>query len=300
MLRAPGSRFGDRVFYCADGHRHWVTDGAWFAQNGFRWPDDLRDVAPEMLEAFRPGRVAARNWTAADRAAPRLTGVIEMREIMLSGLQGQGIEFGAGAAPLPLPLSCRVSYADFFTIDQLRELSYEGQEKLDLVVPERIATLEGLEGIGPASLDFIAASHVIEHTRDPIGALIRGAATLRPGGSIALVVPDKERTFDRARPVTPLEHLVADYRDPSRERDQADFREFYRLAFPQPEAVFDQVWRQKWAERFPIHYHCWTYASFGEMVAWIQREHGVFREIWSHHPTGMVDAIEFYWVLTIA
>jgi hypothetical protein len=120
LLRSQGSRFGERVFFCADGHRHWVMDAEWLAQHGFRWPDDVQDVPEAVLEAFRPGRNAPRQWSPADRATPRATNVLVMREIMLSGLTGQGLEFGAGAAPMPVPLACRMRYADVFTIEQLR------------------------------------------------------------------------------------------------------------------------------------------------------------------------------------
>jgi SAM-dependent methyltransferase len=253
-----------------------------------------------MIEAFRPGRNAARHWLPSDRVDPHPSGVLEMREIMLSGLSGTGLEFGAGANPMPVPLECRVRYADVFTIDQLRALSYQGQMQPDLIVPDFIASFEQLEGVPSKSLDFIVTSHVIKHTRDPIGALIRGAATVRPGGCIALAVPDMVRTFDSARPVTPLAHLVADFYDPSHERDAENFREFYSLAFPQAADVFEEVWRKNWEERFPIHYHCWNYERFGEMVEWIQREHGTFNKVWSYHPTELPDAIEFYWLLTVA
>ena len=33
LLRSQGSRFGERVFFCADGHRHWVMDAEWLAQH---------------------------------------------------------------------------------------------------------------------------------------------------------------------------------------------------------------------------------------------------------------------------
>lgn len=249
--------------------------------------------------AFRPGRNAARHRSPDERANPRPTGGLDMREIMLSGLSGTGLEFGAGSNPMPVPLECRVRYADVFTIEQLRALSYEGQAQSDLVVPDFIASFEQLEGVAAHSLDFIVASHVIEHTSDPIGALIRGAAAVRSGGCIALAVPDMTRTFDSMRPVTPLEHMVADFEAPSRERDEENFREFYSLAFPQPAGVFEQVWRKNWADRFPIHYHCWTYESFGEMINWIQGEHGTFSAVWSYHPVELADVIEFHWLLVV-
>ena len=56
LLRCQSSRFGERVFFCRNGHRHWVTHAEWLAQHGFRWPDDVQDVSDAVIEAFRPGR----------------------------------------------------------------------------------------------------------------------------------------------------------------------------------------------------------------------------------------------------
>jgi SAM-dependent methyltransferase len=56
------------------------------------------------------------------------------------------------------------------------------------------------------SFDFVVASHVIEHIPDPMAALIEWARVARR--YIFLVVPHRDRTFDRDRPLTPLEELI--------------------------------------------------------------------------------------------
>jgi SAM-dependent methyltransferase len=59
---------------------------------------------------------------------------------------------------------------------------------------------------GEDEFDFLLASHVIEHMPDPIKALrewVRVASTY-----VFLVVPHRERTFDRDRPLTRLSELV--------------------------------------------------------------------------------------------
>ena len=50
------------------------------------------------------------------------------------------------------------------------------------------------------------ASHVIEHFPDPIRALAEWRRVARR--YIVLVVPHRDRTFDRERPLTPLAELV--------------------------------------------------------------------------------------------
>ena len=56
------------------------------------------------------------------------------------------------------------------------------------------------------SVDFVLASHVIEHFPDPIAALEEWRRVARR--VIVLVVPHRDRTFDRDRPLTPLAELV--------------------------------------------------------------------------------------------
>ena len=56
------------------------------------------------------------------------------------------------------------------------------------------------------SVDFVLASHVIEHFPDPIAALLEWRRVARR--VIVLVVPHPDRTFDRGRPLTPVAELV--------------------------------------------------------------------------------------------
>jgi SAM-dependent methyltransferase len=56
------------------------------------------------------------------------------------------------------------------------------------------------------SVDFVLASHVIEHFPDPIRALLEWRRVARR--YVVLVVPHRDRTFDRDRPLTPLAELV--------------------------------------------------------------------------------------------
>jgi hypothetical protein len=36
------------------------------------------------------------------------------------------------------------------------------------------------------------------------------------------------------------------------------------------------------------------------MIDWIQQHHGTFKSVWSYHPVELVDAIEFYRLLTVS
>ena len=223
-----------------------------------------------------------------------VVGVMEAREIAASQLSGAGLEIGAYASPFPVPLECVVQYGDMYSYDELIANAYSGQLRHDIVMPSIRTDLDTLRGVEDSSLDFLVACHVIEHTRDPIGVIKRAYSKLRDGGSLVLVIPDKGRTFDRPRELTDLEHLIQDFESPSRERDQMHFREFYSKAenFAVAPEKFDETWRTKWEEDFPIHFHTWTYESFRAMSEWTVKHAAPFKRIWSH--PSVADGIEFY------
>jgi hypothetical protein len=60
-------------------------------------------------------------------------------------------------------------------------------------------------------LDYVVASHVVEHVPDLVGWLAELRAALRPGGVLGLAVPDRRFTFDRLRRETALAEVLEAY-----------------------------------------------------------------------------------------
>jgi hypothetical protein len=86
------------------------------------------------------------------------------------------------------------------------------------------ATLAATVGTdGP--VDFVIASHVIEHIPDPISWLQQLADVVAVGGVVSLIIPDMRYTFDAARPLTPPAQLL-----------DAHLR---RLQVPSAQQIFD-------------------------------------------------------------
>jgi predicted SAM-dependent methyltransferase len=295
LLRSQASEFGDKVYYVDRGRRHWVRDGEWLKRNGFNWSTDVVDVAPEILYCFLNGGIAPIN-SSSDLGKPNLSSV-DVREIAACNLRGTGMEFGAGASPFPVPLHCNVLYADAFSYESLQAGMYPGQTAHDLIRPDYVTDIQTLAGVSDASLDFIVACHVIEHTNNPIGAIDSCYRALKPGGSLVLVVPDMNKTFDSKRELTSLAHLIEDYQNPSLERDRAHYEEFYSKAFEMPAGsnLLEYV-SQKQAEGGDLHYHTWTYETFGELVEWCARSKA-WTVSFSHPTLQGPDNIEFYFVL---
>jgi len=281
ILQARDSVFGDQVFLCTRGRRHLLLSASRLEELGFRWPDDLEQTSERMLRSFRPGGPVpspAPAWPPADSMA--------MREWLAADLAGTGLEIGAGASPFPVPLHCRVLYGDRLSYEQLTAEPYPGQRICDLVMPEVLTEFDEIRGVADESLDFLIACHVIEHTRNPIGSIAAAWRVLRPGGRLLLVIPDKEKTFDRERPVTTIDHLLEDFHAPDRQRDLDHYREFYRLALPVPEAALEETVQRNFLEEYAIHYHVWTHESFAAMLAALPAAAGDWQSVWTHPGVG--------------
>jgi SAM-dependent methyltransferase len=70
---------------------------------------------------------------------------------------------------------------------------------------------------------------MLEHSANPIKALRAWGRVLKPGGSLILLLPDKQWTFDHRRSVTMLEHLIADFEADTGENDLKHLAEILNL-----------------------------------------------------------------------
>ncbi|MEE2851251.1 MAG: methyltransferase domain-containing protein [Actinomycetota bacterium] len=74
-----------------------------------------------------------------------------------------------------------------------------------------IADATDLPGLSTARYDFVLSSNCLEHTANPLKALVEWRRVVKAGGALVLVVPNKKHNFDHRRPVTKFEHLLADF-----------------------------------------------------------------------------------------
>jgi len=104
-----------------------------------------------------------------------------------------------------------------------------------------------LNGLADGAYDFLLASHVIEHVANPLGALAEWSRVIRTDGTMVLVVPHKDGTFDHRRPVTRLEHLVADQTAGTTEDDTTHLEEWLQLVDLEraPEAKPFEAFRER-------------------------------------------------------
>lgn len=160
---------------------------------------------------------------------------------------GKGLEIG-GSAANPFGLNTlNVDLTDSMnTVFKKEEVRLCGKAlKVDIVANGDDIPLPD------ESQDFIVSSHVIEHFPNPIKALIEWDRLVRTGGIIFMIVPHKERTFDKGKENTTLEHLIEDFKNNSTK------------PHPNPNG----------------HDHCWLTGTFVELIEYMIRELGMKWEI---------------------
>jgi len=182
-------------------------------------------------------------------------------------LVGKGLEIGPLHEPLPQSPGASVDHVDRLPLEDLRK-HYPELPPEKIVTPDILDDAETLGRIADGTYDFVSASHVIEHMRNPIGALENWCRVLKPAGLLYLVVPDKRATFDRSREQTTLEHMVLDYRDPSRDRDREHFLEWSTKVDGKVGEHAVEAARHLEQMDYSIHFHVFLPSDVATLLTW--------------------------------
>jgi predicted SAM-dependent methyltransferase len=200
-------------------------------------------------------------------------------------LRGRGIEIGALWRPFSLREAARAWYVDYLLPDQVSVVYSE----LDLPVVRVDVVADAAQlPFAPATLDFIIASHLLEHLPFPLVALRHWYDLLAPNGALLLRIPDKRFTFDHRRRRTCITHLVEEYEHPENFDRRAHFVEWVRdvnQIDPNGSAFTDQL-EHLMNIGYSIHYHAWIDQDVAEIIEWTQRQWGLrwHRELfWRAH-----------------
>ena len=126
-------------------------------------------------------------------------------------------------------------------------------------------------GVPDASYDGLLASHVLEHLANPLRALNEWQRVVAPGGPLLIVLPQRDRTFDHRRPVTPLSHVDEDFRRNVGEDDLTHLDEVLALHDARRDrragdrAAFAQRCRDNARQR-GMHHHVFVAGSAIELL----------------------------------
>ncbi|HEY5551003.1 MAG TPA: methyltransferase domain-containing protein, partial [Opitutaceae bacterium] len=136
---------------------------------------------------------------------------MENTDIVPRYLAGSGVEIGAFKTPIP---GIRPVYVDRFA-------NYAGEPTHADFYGDACEL-----PFHDSSLRYVASSHVLEHVANPFAALAEWFRVLKHGGCIYMVVPDRRRTFDHARPLTDVAHMLADFRNGTTQSDATHIDDF--------------------------------------------------------------------------
>lgn len=198
------------------------------------------------------------------------------RHVYTRELSGDGLEIGPLHSPLPLPAGARVRYVDHLDLKELRAHNPDVPSS-DIVAPDILADGHRLPTVPDASVDFVAASHVIEHLHNPIAALLEWRRVLRPGGKLLLFVPDGRYTFDRGRPFTSLDHLLWDYVNDGTDLKQlSDLSHVAECSLNQRKLTIEaalELAARVVRGTYDTHFHVWSYDSFSAQLGQLRARH---------------------------
>ncbi len=191
----------------------------------------------------------------------------EKRRRLSAWLQGDGIEIGALHNPLPLPPGARVRYVDHLPEAELRK-HYPELDGQPFAPVSIIGSAQDLSTVGDASVDFVIANHLLEHLEDPVAGLKEFQRVLRPDGVLYLALPDKRRTFDRDRELTPVRHLIDEHRHGA----EANRRQHYLDWATRVDKKDDTHAAGLLETGYSIHFHVWRGDTFLDFLVAARKE----------------------------
>lgn len=172
----------------------------------------------------------------------------------------KSVEIGALCRPLLKKPDFNAFYVDYAN----REFLIERYKNDPNVVLDEIVEVDGIWGEQTLSeatkafnpVDFIVASHVIEHVPNLIEWLKELASILKEGGQLSLAIPDQRYTFDFLRRPTHVSDVLDSY--------------FQKRRTPSAREVFDHLMNfchvhpaDAWANQYPSQ-------DAGERLSWDQ------------------------------
>jgi SAM-dependent methyltransferase len=145
-----------------------------------------------------------------------------------------------------------------------------------------------MECLDSGAYDFVLSSHVLEHVANPILALSEWRRLLADDGTPVLLLPDKKYTFDHRRPVTTLEHLIADFKAGVTEDDLTHLPEILALhdLKRDPEAGDIGTFKGRSirnVENRCMHHHVFDAELAVKLVEYLGLEVHTVEQIYPHH-----------------
>lgn len=141
-----------------------------------------------------------------------LVSLRKKRIISALRLDGNGIEYGPLHKAIVPKSGCSVKYVDYTDKKGLAE-HYANDPNVDVnLIPEIDIVTGGrriVNFVDPDSIDFVVASHVLEHVPDFLTWLEDNMTILKVGGRVGVAYPDRRYCFDLKRQPSKFSEMIA-------------------------------------------------------------------------------------------
>jgi SAM-dependent methyltransferase len=132
-----------------------------------------------------------------------------------------GLEVGARNNPYPFGRKCKIAYADIADETGIEKILTQGFRLGTILDKRQYVKIDyvlkgpkyGFSQIEDNTFDFVYSDNVLEHTPNPIYALMEQLRIARAGGFVYAVIPNKLYTFDKKRSATPINVLIKKFED---------------------------------------------------------------------------------------
>ena len=198
---------------------------------------------------------------------------MDRRDMILAGLDVaglMGIEIGALDKPLVRPGDGPVLYVDHVDTPTLRQ-KYAGDPGVNMDTLVEVDAIWGANTLRealqaraathpntPVLVDYVIASHVVEHVPDLVGWLNEIQEVLKPTGQLRLAVPDRRFTFDCLREDSRLSDVMIAHLTRTRRPLPQAILDFELNAAPG--ANFIKLWSGDHSDGLPTPRPDWTNA----------------------------------------
>jgi hypothetical protein len=198
----------------------------------------------------------------------------------IGDLSRTGLEIGALHHPIVERSGAKVLYVDHADTAALHAKYADDADvgvmvDVDVVWGEDVLA-DALGDRGP--IDWVIASHVIEHVPNPVGWLDQLADVMRDGAVLSLAIPDKRYCFDIHRRESDPSEVVGAWLADSKRPSLATVYDFYaRIASVDAAQAWAGAYSQpvegdvergmEWARRAAstneyVDVHCWTFTPW--------------------------------------
>lgn len=197
----------------------------------------------------------------------------EVRNLIDRYCLGQGLEIGPGKNP----------YCDRSNTKFLEKFPSETEGNIEI---DMVADAFDIPECQDA-FDFLVSAHVLEHLPNTLQALFEWKRVLRNDGVLFLVLPHANRTFDRQRQLTTIQHHIEDYEKGVGYEDQTHRADWGITVFTTRGEHREEDWKNAWIEdpnpEMPgnslnwdgvvrsgkVHYHVWTQNEMVDLLRYV-------------------------------